>query len=316
MGRHPVAAERGRRHLPGGFVLVLLLLSSAPPAIAYEPDVHQRLTFHAAHWLNRCVDGTDVPALTPLEVRMIASGNTGLADTPALVRFLRWSYFDPQRRDDRRWLWMVNTRFTEHFDSLVAGLESADDDAGRYHELGRIVSYIQLVSAPSRALPVYAARFWRWNFSDRFEYFPVSNTALQVAMDDDCALLDDPPDSFHGVLEALAADTRVAVEGPMDGIPAAWTAFWQPAAKPGDFGSYGPAGNRFGQTVKIPCGNDGDRRCELADDDPAYTAFAVDRHLAAIRATVQAMWLAQRRYGSVGEPLQSQAAADEASHVE
>jgi hypothetical protein len=282
---------------------LLLLCGWLPVAVrAYEPEVHQRLTFNAAHWLNRCVVGTDVPAITPLEVRMIARSNMGLADTSNFVRLFRWGYFDPAVSDDRRWLWVVNTRFTDHFQSLVASLHEADDEVARYKELGRIVSYIQLVSEPARAIPVYAARFWRGNVRDRFERFDLSPSALQALMDHDCDIFDPHPESFHRELEAVAADTIAAVRAPMDGLPATWEVFWQLPERPGDFGAYGPAGNSFGRRVGFDCGDDGQERCVLVDDDPLYVQFALARYVAAVRATARAMWLVQSRYGVEGSP--------------
>jgi hypothetical protein len=302
---------RGHR-FPGWLSSLLLGAAMLAPvgAPAYEPEVHQRLTFHAARWFNRCVEGTEVPPLTPLEVRIIANSNMGLANTSALRRFFRWSYFDPAADRDRRWLWIVNTRFTDHYQNLLAELSESVDDTERYRELGRIVSYVQLASAPSRAIPVYAARFWRWSFTDRFEHYRVNDLALQAVADQDCAFLDDPPDDFRAVLDDMAADTVLAVRGPMEGMPATWEAFWRPRGGTGEFGEYGPAGNNFGRAVEFPCGGGGSERCVLVDDDPLYTEFALGRQIAAVRATARAMWLMQVRYGSVGAPWTGGASTD------
>ena len=161
--------DGGQCRRPWGWLAALALIAvlTSAPARAYDPEVHQRLTFYAAKILNRCLEESEVASLTPLQVRFIATSNMGLANTNALVRFFRWSYFDVAGRDDRNLLWLVSTRFLDHFDQLVSDLREARTAPDGYRELGRIVSYVQLVSSPSRAVPVYAARFWRWSFSDR-----------------------------------------------------------------------------------------------------------------------------------------------------
>src|SRR5690606_35359402 len=151
----------------------------------------------------------------------------------------------------------------------------------------RIVSYVQLVSAPSRAVPVYAARFWRWSFGDRFDDYPVEEQALEAALGADCSFLDDPPDSYRAVLYEVARDTLDAVRSPMGGLPATWEVFWQLGDQPGDFGDYGAAGNSFGSAVEFPCNDAPRQRCVLLEDDPLYAEFALERQVAAVKGTAR-----------------------------
>jgi hypothetical protein len=276
---------------------MLLLLALLPGrGLGYDPEVHQRLTFYAAKVLNRCLGDSEVAPLTPLQVRFIATSNMGLANSNALVRFFRWSYFDIADRDDRKVLWLINTRFLNHFEEVAGNVRSTRDPTERYRELGRVVSYVQLVSSPSRAVPVYAARFWRWSFGDRFDGYPVSDQALEAALDEDCSFLAEPPDSYRAVLYAVAADTVEAVRSPIGGLPTTWESFWQPGQAPGDFGDYGSAGNSFGRKVEFPCAPDRAEQCVLLENDPLYAEFALERQLAAIRGTAQAMYLHQLRH--------------------
>jgi hypothetical protein len=283
----------------GSLAVLAALLSLPVVAAAYEPQVHQRLTFYAAKVLNRCLDGSDVAPLTPLQVRAIANSNMGLANSNALVRFFRWGYYDVADRRDRKLLWLINTRFLDHFDEVVRDLADAEDEAQRYREFGRIVSYVQLVSSPSRAVPIYTARFWRWSFGDRFDSYRINEAALEAALEADlaagCELLVKPPPSYRAVLEEVAGDTLRAVRAPIDGLPATWEAFWAPGGEPGEFGDYGPAGNNFGRKTEFPCTRDRDERCVLLTDDPLYVEFALERQLAAIRGTARAMYLLQWR---------------------
>ena len=281
-----------------------LLSASAHP---YESQVHQRLTFYAAKELNRCLEGSDVALLTPLQVRFIATSNMGLANSNALVRFFRWSYFDIADREDRKLLWLINTRFLNHFEDVAEEVRTTADETERYRELGRIVSYVQLVSSPSRAVPVYTARFWRWSFGDRFDGHPVGEQALEAALGRDCSFLAEPPENYRAILYEVAQDTVEAVRSPIGGLPTTWESFWQAGREPGDFGDYGPAGNSFGRRVEFPCNPDGDELCVLLEDDPLYAEFALARRLAAIRGTARAMYLHQVRHaeppvaGSVAE---------------
>lgn len=149
------------------------------------------------------------------------------------------------------------------------------------------------MSAPSRAVPVYTARFWRWSFGDRFDSYPLNEAALEAALGNDCSWLDEPPDSYRDVLNEVAEDTLRAVSAPIEGLPTTWEAFWQPGREPGDFGDYGPAGNNFGRRVEFPCSEDRGERCVLLADDPLYARFALARQLAAVRGTARAMYLHQ-----------------------
>ncbi|MDZ7670498.1 MAG: hypothetical protein U5Q16_14170 [Gammaproteobacteria bacterium] len=277
--------------------LVLSVMALPGAALGYEPERHQRLTFFAAKALNRCLDDTGVAHLTPLQVRFIANSNMGLADSNALVRFFRWSYFDPARDDDRSFLWLINTRFIDHFEELTGNVRQAADAAERYEELGRIVSYVQLVSSPPRALPVYTGRFWRWSFRDRFDDYRVDPAALERAVEAAaCDFLAPPPESFQRILADVAADTLRAVRSPIGGLPTTWEAFWVPDEDPGEFGEYGPAGNNFGRRVEFPCRSGDAARCVLLKDDPLYEEFALARQLAAVRGTARAMYLHQLEF--------------------
>ena len=296
MARRRAMNGTGRRRI-GALLLGLLL-----PALGhgYESQVHQRLTFYAAKLLNHCLEGTEVEPLTPLQVRFIARSNMGLANSNLVVRFFRWGYFDVSDDDDHRFLWVINTRFLDHFEEVSQKL-GADpgDSADQYRELGRIVSYVQLVSSPARAVPVYAARFWRWSFSDRFEGYELRERTLEAALSDDCSFLSPPPQSYRQILFDVAGDTLQAVRSPIGGLPTTWEAFWQPAKHPGDFGDYGAAGNSFGRRTEFPCSEERGQTCVLLENDPIYLEFALARQIAAIRGTARAMYLHQRLRGKL-----------------
>lgn len=274
--------------IPG---LLLLLTFPSAPLLAYEGSQHQFMTFLAAKEFNRCVEGTDIPALTPLQVRYIARANTGLADRSVFARMFNWRYYNRVDQSEQSMLWLVDTRFHKHYNELSERLVTVDDQVAAYQDLGRVLSYVQLVTSPARVVPVYAARFWRFSFSDRFDGYPLDENALQAAVAGKCDFLDVPADSYADLLSRVAARTLAAVESPIGGLPADWTAFWKPSKDAGSFGEYGPAGNAFGRRAEFRCA--GGQRCVLLKDDPLYAEFAQERHLDAVQGSQAAMLLMQ-----------------------
>ena len=275
-----------------GLLLLSLLFGLAGmPAQAYEGSVHQFMTFLAAKQFNRCVEGTDIPALTPLQVRYIAKANTGLAERSVFARMFNWRYYDRNDQSEQSMMWVVDTRFHDHFDELSGRLQVVNDPVAAYQDLGRAISYIQLVSSPPRVVPVYVARFWRFSFSDRFDNFPLNEEALIEKIEGDCRFLEPPPENYADVLIAVAERTMAAVYEPMSGLPTDWTAFWRPDPDADGFGDYGPAGNTFGRRTEFRCA--GGERCVLLKDDPLYAEFALARHADAVRGTQAAMLLMQ-----------------------
>jgi len=268
-----------------------LLLFVALPASAYDGSVHQFMTFLAAKQFNRCVEGSDIPALTPLQVRYVARANTGLADRSVLARMFNWRYYDRMDQSEQSMLWVVDTRFHDHFKELSGRLQLVEDPVPAYQDLGRILSYVQLVSSPPRVVPVYVARFWRFSFSDRFDSYPLDEEALTQAIEGDCGFLDTPPESYGEVLTMVAERTLAAVQEPISGLPTDWTAFWRPNRNPEGFGDYGPAGNSFGRRTEFRCA--GSQRCVLLKDDPLYAEFALARHVDAVQGTLSATLLMQ-----------------------
>ena len=290
---HARAPHRHARILAAGIgAFCVLAAIAAVPARGYEPAIHQKLTFVAAKQLNRCVSGLKVPGLNALQVRIIAKANTRQADANLFVRMFRWNYYDRSGVGDRDILWVIDTRFHEHFDQLVQRIGAAEAVNDRYRNLGRIVGYVQDVTSPPHAVPVYATRWWRFTLQDRFDRYPVDEDGIAGLVEGSCNDLMNPAPGYHSVLEGAARDTLAAVQSPVSGLPVTWEVFWRPHENPGRFGSYGPAGNNFGRGARFPCGQM--EPCVLLDDDPLYTDFAMRRHAAAVVATMRAMMIAQR----------------------
>ncbi len=266
-------------------------------ASAYDPDLHQQFTFIAAKQLNRCLEGSSLPRLTPLQVRYIAKSDVAQAQGSWIRGPFRWGYYDRAAQEQTKLLWVVDTRLNDHFKQLETDLSSAREMSDQYSDLGFITNYLQNMTSPAHVVPVYFTRWWRFSFSDRFDGYPIDEEALDKAMDTDCeALLAAPDQSVEEVLRDTASATLRAVQRRIDSLPMTWQAFWKLADDPEQFGEYGRAGNNFGKRIEFKCG---DTKCVLLDKDPLYDAFALERHIDAVNATMRAMlWLQRRSVGT------------------
>ena len=270
----------------------------ATPAVtlAYEARIHQQLTFAAARQFNRCVyNHPDYARLSALDTRYLVRANVAQADGSFLGRMFRWSYYNRDDQQGRSFMGIVETRFHERFTSLEDNLRPTEDARNRQEDLknlGRIINFIQDVTAPAHVVPVYTGRWWRFSMSDRFNRYKVDLSRLEAMVENSCTWVVAPPASYGDLLRNTATETLTAVQSQIFDLPASWESFWQLASRPGDFGQYGPAGNSFGQRTRFRCGEENER-CLLLKDDPLYADFALVQHVAAVIATMQALTLFQ-----------------------
>lgn len=286
--RQPVLIQRTSVRV---LALSVLLAASGLEAAAYEARIHQQLTFLAAKHFTRCLAASEEEALTPLEVRYVARANVALAQSGFFRRGVRWSYYPRGDADGRALFGLIETRFGDQFDNAVGALEQAAsepaEDAELLKRLGRVVFYVQEVSSPAHVVPVYTSRWWRFSVGDRFDSHPVDEERVETLLEGACS---DPLDDLdlYGVLAQTAERTLGAVDSSIPGMPSTWQAYWRFPKSPGEFGEYGPAGNRFGLKSEFRCEQ---QRCVLLRDDPLYEDFAAAQHALAVRATAQAMLL-------------------------
>ena len=274
-----------------------LLLTA--PAFGYESSVHQQLTFLAAKQLSLCDRTSELQPLSALDTRYVVRANIAQADSNVFWRMFRWNYYNRDAAQSRAALGLIDTRFHDHFNGLNEELEQTSDRQQRLKTFGRLLSYLQDVTSPPRVVPVFTSRWWRFSFFDRFDRFGVDAERLQTALANQCSQLvafdqvlqsPDVRPGLQQLLEATAEETIVSVRAPIEGLPTQWTAFWQFGAAD-EFGSYGPAGNKFGERTSFRCGEE---TCLLLEDDPLYQDFAHERHMSAVMATMRAMLLMQR----------------------
>ncbi len=294
----PTVMENLRTPFHAGASALLLCMASL--SFAYEPDIHRKLTFIAARQLLDCFADTELPRYNALQVRIIAKANARQADTNWFVRMFRWNYYDRSGVGGRDILWVMDTRFDEHFHKIARRLEAAATDNNHYRHLGRIVGYVQDVTSPPHAVPVYATRWWRLSLQDRFDRYPVDEKGVAELVAASCGDVRKPALDYGAVLEETARDTLLSVQRTIEGLPVTWEVFWRPHENPARFGSYGPAGNRFGRSARFPCGHS--EQCVLLDDDPLYADFAMRRHAAAVTASMRVMMLARRRHEATNTP--------------
>ena len=283
-----------RRLFRYGVFLVSMLLCEY--TAAYDPPLHQQFTFIAAKQLNRCLEGSSIPRLTPLQVRYIAKSDVAQAQGSWIPQ-MHWGYYDRSAQGPKKLLWVVDTRLHDHFRQLEGEMASAQEMSDQYSDLGYIVNYLQNMTSPAHVVPVYFTRWWRFSLADRFDGYPIDEEALERALNTDCAaLLEGPEQPVDEILTDTASATLRAVQRRIDALPVTWQAFWKLADDPEQFGEYGRAGNNFGRRVEFKCG---DTKCVLLDKDPLYDAFALERHVDAVNATMRAMLWQQRRAASV-----------------
>lgn len=260
--------------------------------VAYESDIHQQLTFVAAKQFSRCAQGIDgIEQPSALDTRYIVRANVAQAETNLFVRMFRWNYYNRANEENRSAMWMIDTRFHDHFDGLNRALSRDNDRRQRLRTFGRILTYLQDVTSPAHVVPVFSTRWWRLSFGDRFDRYGVDVDAIENALEGACDDLQEVAPSFDALLSATAADTIQSVRSKIDGFPTTWESYWKFADEAQDFGEYGKAGNHFGARTQFSCG--GKERCLLLDNDPLYKAFALERHVTAVKATMQAMLLMQ-----------------------
>ncbi len=268
------------------------LLLMAGTAQGHNDGIHQRLTFMAARLFNRCVEGTEVPMLKPLEVRYIVKANLREQNRNFFARITRWHFYD-EKQTQRRVVWFIETRLHERFNDRLLEIDAAESSAEEYSALGSLINFIQGVTSPVQVVPIFHPRWWRFGASDKFNHFEVDADGVERLLDTSCArVLTTKEEDLLDLLISTANATLDAVRAEIPGMNATWQVFWREDPADGDFGRYGVVGNSFGREVRFRCGEE---RCQLLAGDPIYREFADQRHAQAVLSTMKAMLIMQRR---------------------
>ncbi|MEM9620063.1 MAG: hypothetical protein AAF993_00345 [Pseudomonadota bacterium] len=263
-----------------------------PRVVAYEPALHQQLTFIAARQYNRCAqDDPGLERLSALDTRYIVKANVAQADANVFVRMFRWNYYNRKDQSNRSTWGVIDTRFHDRFDNFTTAMNSDEERQRKLRNLGRIVNYLQDVTSPAQVVPVYTGRWWRFSLGDRFNRFPVDAQRVEQLIADRCDVLSASAMEYAEILQSTATMTLVAVQSQINDFPTTWEAYWKLAREDDEFGEYGRAGNQFGKRTEFHCGED--QRCLLLENDPLYRDFATARHVAAVFASMQSFHLLQ-----------------------
>ena len=270
-----------------GLALSLTLALAGPQHVfAYEASLHQEIMFIAARQYNQCVSAAPERRLSALQVRYAARAATAQANRSFFRRMFRWGFYEREEQKSKRSLWVIETRLHEHFNSLIETIENNEKASEQFSAAGRLAAYVQDVTSPAQAVPIYTARFWRFNTVDRFNHFDLREAAIEAELEGLCDQILSEDLEYEDILRAAANATIAAIEDPIPGLPTTWEAFWKLSKDPSDFGEYGAAGNRFGAKTTFRCG---DERCVLLKNDPLYIEFADKQHLLAVIGTMRVL---------------------------
>lgn len=281
-------------------VFLVLFFFISGFAQSYESSIHQQITFLAAKQYSKCAE-SDKEMYQPsaLDVRYLVRANVAQADAGFFSRSFRWNYYNQTGEEGREFLWVIETRLHQHYRNLLVDVDSEKPVEERLRSLGKVLSYLQDVTSPSRVVPVYTGRWWRFSFSDRFDRFPMNIGAVEARLDGSCSKITLRKDSFSSLLAETADQTIEAIKTKIDGYPVSWEAFWSFARNQGDFGEYGPAGNQFGKRSAFNCGEE--EQCLLLEGDPLYQEFALERHVQAVEVTMQVLMMMQNNFSRNAE---------------
>lgn len=284
--------QMGRRLSQCCSALLLLLLAGG--AWAYVKDSRQQITFLAAKQFNECVAGTELPRLTALQVRYLVQGTLSEGNPGIVGGSVNWQFYDRSNQATPHLLWAIDTRMHARFDELAEAVLAAEleEDLKRFERLGEVIHYLQTVTVPANVVPIYHPRRWRWNSADAFTEYPIDREALLSRLGKVCVELLATPETegFSTLLDSTAAVTIANIRAPIADMNATWQVFWR-EGEAGEFGVYGPAGNRFGDDAEFPCRSE---RCRLLENDPIYAEFALRQHRLAVISSMRAMLVLQR----------------------
>jgi len=285
-------------------------------ADAYEPATHYRFTVEAISQFKECFPNN----------KFILKGRNRIADYTEhedsilhnFWRFGQWHFFSPKGDLGRSGLgFRISMDYRFHYlEKKLEKLISKDSlrkfDWSEIHEtIGRLIHYVQDVTAPPHVMPIY-----HWSGKkDLFDGYPfdaskVANLFKQnkVKVCSDIST-SNYPDLFSLLVQAAKNTKRVAVKEPLrisgsHNSDATWGLFWKEDKNCKDivkekFKDYGPLGNNYGNNhiwdrCDLPEGYSplykycGGESCII--DKTAYVNFAQRRHQEAVNLTMKALY--------------------------
>lgn len=282
-------------------LLAICIVASPTDGYAYLPVIHETLTRIAGERFNECAVRKGHEPLKCESIGNIVKGVRYEDDQFILKRLLTWHFYDrsPKKRES---IICKRTRLHARFDELSKRVNRSAPSKEAYSELGKLIHYLQDVTVPAHAIPIFhPTPILKWPFTknDSFDEFAVQKSDSTDIANEECDNLLEGGigKSYNELLSATAQSTLNSISEPIGDTSETWSVFWQ-LSEPGSFGCYGPEGNNFGKAIPLDCEGEA---CNLEEGDPIYVEYAKARHLEAIDVTIRAILNYQQRAGVLGQ---------------
>lgn len=268
--------------------MILVLLLALPHATAFSPGVHRALAARAIE-LERAVEATAAGAaegaaageataegpdpVVHADVALAFARGAADEDLNLARKWGRWHhYHSPSYAPVRSLGRHPSADRVAWLDDRIRVAAAVGNRRGVWLHAGQLAHHVQDMASPPHVVPVAHGLF------DRFESY-VDIAMVATVTGDGVATL---PAALGpaAAQQRLAEDTTAALAIPLvcDLETMDWSAFWAP--RPGVFGAYGTAGNRFGALPACASGMEAFARARL-EAALAYTR-AVVRYVAGL----------------------------------
>lgn len=293
--------------------LASLTLASAAvqPAIAYDPETHRTISVQAMLLLMSC--RPDAPG--PGAMSAFAQGAFDEDETERMTsRAWNWHFHNVDQRNPpptfafgvfNTTLDIVLGRRNKDMETALAA--TPFDERAAWHAAGRVGHYIEDMSVPAHAVPIYHAPLPLpgLNIKDTFDSYAETHFGVDgPAIARDCASIGTATSaSAKDFVDAAAKHTRDAIKAPIDtgkrtraDAKLRWDeVFWRAEPKSAyltGFGSYGPEGSEaWGSLDPIKCYEGETCTIPVAE----YETFFKARYREAVANTAQWILYVQAR---------------------
>lgn len=308
-----------------GVALILIVFIFTSKSYAYSVDNHKDLTRISIKIFNQCAsDSFEESWITPLdeteEFRLIDGSYS--EDEDYFDKTTNWHFYDREgsigRESPLKIFKKIIAEPTMHsrFNQLeitVRNLVKIDGIRSwqPYEAAGKLIHYLQDVTVPAHVVPIFHPL--NDGFGDSFDDYQVNETELLKKFDVNfCNEMKSLKNkSYNSILDFYANQTFIALNNSIDdltgdqGDPIKWNVFWNIKTNTRMFGSYGIAGNQYGNKYicidrdlsfdeNIDEEEDGECFHMMRIDKSIYDEFANNQHANAIKATLKAILLSQK----------------------
>ena len=307
-------------------VIPLLALIFSGETHAYSVENHKKLTAVAIKVFNQCADNQTnnkwLKSLNDVESFRLVDGSYS-EDEDYFDKSTNWHFYDREgligRESPLEIFKKIIAEPTMHprFNQLeitVSNLVKIDGIRSwqPYETVGKLIHYLQDVTVPAHVAPVFHPL--NDGFGDSFDDYQVNETELLKKFDVNfCNEMKSLKNkSYNSILDFYANQTFTALNNSIDdltddqGDSIKWNVFWNIKTNTRMFGSYGIAGNQYGNKYicidrnlsfdeTIDEEEDGECLHMMRINKSIYDEFANVQHVHAIKATLNAILLSQKQ---------------------